>query len=288
MIWLIFHTVTFDFYLVLTKQYCVPYTGAVEATFNGNSSVIQYSNTLLNTSQDTGIAFSLRLRTRDFNATLLYLRNTVLSSFISIQLSNGSLQIHYDFGTSSWVNTDMFVADGIWHEIRVTFSDNMTSLSVDGSSRSEQSLVNNQLPSFIDNSSEVFIGADAEQKNHFKGCLNEVRINSFLLPFFTRMELANDSSVERFDVVQMNDVKIGCHGDYVCGHSHCLNNGTCRDVWNAYVCDCAAGFNGTFCGNNIDECATGNQCMNGATCVDGIATYSCVCAAGFTGLLYVS
>jgi len=261
------------------------FTGAVEATFNDNSSVIEYSNTLLNTSQEPLITVSLQLRTRDFSATVLYVRHSVSGWFISVQLSDGKLQILYDFDALSSLNTDALVADGIWHEITVTFTHNLTSLIIDGNSTDDQPVAENGLQNFVDSSCEVFVAANAESNNHFKGCLGEVRINSLLLPFFARTELANDTSTERFDVVQMHDVEIGCHGDDVCSYTNCLNNGTCQDVWNAHVCECAAGFNGTFCEENIDECAAGNQCENGATCVDGIASYSCICPDGFSGPL---
>jgi len=261
------------------------FTGVTEATFNGNSSAIEYSNTLVNTSQQSLITVSLQLRTRDFNATVLYLHHGVSSWFISIQLSDGKLQILYDFGALSSLNNEAFIADGIWHEITVTFTHNVTSVIIDRNITDNQPVSESHLQNFVNSSCEVFVGADAESKNHFKGCLGEMRINSLLLPFFTRAELANDTSMERFDIVQMYGVEIGCHGDDVCGYTHCLNNGTCRDVWNAHVCDCAAGFNGTMCENDIDECATGNQCENGATCIDGIASYSCICPAGFTGPL---
>jgi len=262
-------------------------TGGVDATFNGQSSVIQYSNTILNSSQQPVITFSLRLRTRDFNATILYLWHTVSNWFLSIQLADGKLQIVHQFGASLWWNTDAFVADGIWHEVTVTYSHNRTSLIVDSSSVGDQPVVENSLRNFVDSSCTVIIGTDAEHSSSFKGCLDEVRINSLLLPFFTRAELVNDTSTDRFDVVQMTDVEVGCHSDDVCASTAvCLNNGTCRDVWNAHMCDCAAGFNGTLCEVNIDECAAGNECDNGAMCVDGIASYSCICAAGFTGLRY--
>jgi len=260
------------------------FTGVVMATFDGNSSVIEYSNTLLNSSQDPLINVSLQLRTRDVSATVLYLQHSVSNRFFSVQLSDGKLQILYDLGALPF-NTDALVADGIWHEVTLMFSRNMTYLIIDGNTTDDQPIAENHLQNFFDSSCDVFVGADAEGNDHFKGCLAEVRINSKLLPFFTRAELANDTSVERFNVVQMHDVEIGCHSDDVCGYTNCLNNGTCRDVWNAHVCDCAAGFNGTMCEDDIDECAAHSRCENGATCIDGIASYSCNCSAGFSGLL---
>jgi len=255
----------------------------VEATFNDSLTVIQYSNTL-NSSQQSSITFTLRLRTRDLSATILYIKHTVANWFISIQLSDGKLQLVDDFDAFSWSNADAFVADGIWHKVDVIYTINVTTVIVDGNSTDGQRAVEGLPQNVFDSDCTVFIGADAEHKNSFKGCLDEVRINSFLLPFFGRSELANDTSMERFDIVQMTVINVGCHSDDVChSTSVCENNGTCRDVWNAHECDCAEGFNGTSCEVNINECDVGNECANGATCVDGIASYSCKCVVGFTG-----
>lgn len=43
-----------------------------------------------------------------------------------------------------------------------------------------------------------------------------------------------------------------------------------------------AGFNGTNCENNIDDCP-GHQCANGGICMDGVNTYNCQCPPEWTG-----
>lgn len=48
-----------------------------------------------------------------------------------------------------------------------------------------------------------------------------------------------------------------------------------------------AGFNGTNCENNIDDCP-GHQCANGGTCMDGVNTYNCQCPPEWTGKGFVS
>merc|ERR1712152_13277 len=55
------------------------------------------------------------------------------------------------------------------------------------------------------------------------------------------------------------------------------------DGLDAYTCDCVAGFEGTHCETNIDNCVGVTSCQNGGTCVDGINNYTCNCAEGFTG-----
>ncbi len=60
----------------------------------------------------------------------------------------------------------------------------------------------------------------------------------------------------------------------------CEHGGVCRDVGNSHRCDCALGYDGSYCGTQIDECASA-PCRNGATCVDHIGRYTCICLNGF-------
>lgn len=68
----------------------------------------------------------------------------------------------------------------------------------------------------------------------------------------------------------------------------CMNGGTCTDVTSSsgqqgeYICECAAGWHGSRCQLDVDEC-TSNPCQNGATCTHGIDSYSCICDIGYHG-----
>ena len=62
----------------------------------------------------------------------------------------------------------------------------------------------------------------------------------------------------------------------------CENGGTCNDAVNGYTCSCAAGFTGTTCHEEVDECDS-NPCQNGATCEDSRNSYSCDCENGYFG-----
>ena len=47
---------------------------------------------------------------------------------------------------------------------------------------------------------------------------------------------------------------------------------------NSYTCDCAAGYTGTNCSTNIDDCGD-DSCQNGGTCEvsKDNSVYNCIC-----------
>ncbi|KAE8289443.1 Protein jagged-2 [Larimichthys crocea] len=66
----------------------------------------------------------------------------------------------------------------------------------------------------------------------------------------------------------------------VCGpHGRCIS----LPAGN-FSCSCEAGFTGTYCHENINDCAS-SPCKNGGTCIDGINSFQCFCPDGWEGSL---
>lgn len=54
----------------------------------------------------------------------------------------------------------------------------------------------------------------------------------------------------------------------------CRNGGLCMDAGNTHHCRCQAGYTGSYCEDQVDECSP-SPCQNGATCTDYPGGYSC-------------
>uniref|UniRef100_A0A8C2KBY9 Delta-like protein n=1 Tax=Cyprinus carpio TaxID=7962 RepID=A0A8C2KBY9_CYPCA len=66
----------------------------------------------------------------------------------------------------------------------------------------------------------------------------------------------------------------------VCGpHGRCISQSGGN-----FTCSCHPGFTGTYCHENVNDCAS-SPCQSGGTCIDDIDSFRCVCPAGFNGQL---
>uniref|UniRef100_A0A182Y3Y1 Notch n=1 Tax=Anopheles stephensi TaxID=30069 RepID=A0A182Y3Y1_ANOST len=68
-----------------------------------------------------------------------------------------------------------------------------------------------------------------------------------------------------------------------CNENSCQHGGLCVPLGHDIHCFCPAGFSGTRCEIDIDECAS-QPCYNGGTCKDLPQGYECRCARGYSGI----
>lgn len=54
----------------------------------------------------------------------------------------------------------------------------------------------------------------------------------------------------------------------------CQHGGLCVDEEDKHYCHCQAGYTGSYCEDEVDECSP-NPCQNGATCTDYLGGFSC-------------
>ena len=63
----------------------------------------------------------------------------------------------------------------------------------------------------------------------------------------------------------------------------CQNGAGCTSNVDSYTCNCVAGWEGTDCETDIDECAN-NPCQNGGICTNTVGGFQCACVQGVRGI----
>jgi len=70
-----------------------------------------------------------------------------------------------------------------------------------------------------------------------------------------------------------------------CASTPCVNGASCADGVNHFVCSCVAGWGGNRCQTDINECASGPCFAGQGACRDLLNGFNCTCNAGYTGHL---
>ena len=265
--------------------------------------MIVYNNSLNNTRDINTI--TLRLRTRRDQCFVMYAFNTQNTFFVTLEIQNSYLAVLFDFGNLAGridMNTTYTVSDGSWHDISIAFGSQEnsvqrrsttspleTSINIDNNYTMTDTVEAQGGLGDVVHDGTVYLGdIDSPDNDHFtryspfEGNLDEVRIGTFLLPFFDQSEY-NASNPEQFYAVSITGVSIGSEGEDVCNSSLCENGATCVDKWNEYSCSCVAGFTGTYCETDIDECDS-DPCQFATACFDMVDGFNCSCLPGYEGV----
>ena len=71
------------------------------------------------------------------------------------------------------------------------------------------------------------------------------------------------------------------------GEADCVDNATCINIINGFVCLCPFGFmgDGRMSGSGcfLDECSSTSDCVENATCVNSPDGFVCLCPPDLTG-----
>ncbi|GAB6032299.1 hypothetical protein CHUAL_010938 [Chamberlinius hualienensis] len=122
--------------------------------------------------------------------------------------------------------------------------------------------------------------APIQEVAYFKGVLQDVRVNNWLVEMFNH---SADSSMKSLrDNVTVIDVLPGVQSDNACHPNPCGNGSNCTVTWNDYVCHCAEGFRGKNC-TDKEFCAF-FSCPEGSECRSLIDGYECISNATFNGI----
>jgi uncharacterized membrane protein len=74
----------------------------------------------------------------------------------------------------------------------------------------------------------------------------------------------------------------GAGGDDPCDPNPCEHDSDCTSSGSTFTCDCAAGYQGTTCDEDIDECDP-NPCRMNIACTNMLADFSCNCPRELMG-----
>ncbi|XP_056282449.1 protein jagged-2-like isoform X2 [Pseudoliparis swirei] len=147
-----------------------------------------------------------------------------------------------------------------------------------------------------------FAGTTCEVQNDPCGpnpCHNKAKCHSLVSDFYcscpddyegkTCSELKDHCKTNRCRVIDSCTIAVATNdtqqrvwhiSSNVCGpHGRCIS----LPAGN-FSCSCEPGFTGTYCHENINDCAS-SPCENGGTCIDGINSFQCFCPEGWEGHL---
>lgn len=158
------------------------------------------------------------------------------------------------------------------------------------------------LDSFMCECSQGFTGTTCEVQNDPcspNPCQNKAQCHSLKGDFYcicpddyegkTCSELKDHCKTNHCQVIDSCTVAVATNdtqkrvwhiSSNVCGpHGRCIS----LPAGN-FSCSCDPGFTGTYCHENINDCAS-SPCKNGGTCIDGINLFQCFCPDGWEGSL---
>ncbi|XP_041704506.1 protein crumbs homolog 1-like [Coregonus clupeaformis] len=247
----------------------------------GNEDSQSYA--VFTTTDDAGsdITVSLFLRTRRHAGLLLVLANST-SQYLRLWLDEGRVRVQlHNFET---LTSESVVNDGDIHFVSVVVDREHMVLYVANQKQGsvEVRTVDSQMGDV------VYVGGLAEQKlssafgGYFKGCIQDLRINSKRLQFFRL-----DTTVTSYPLVLMANITAGCAGVDSCSRNPCQNGGMCYPMWDEFACTCPPNTAGRRCEEvkwcelapcpAQAECRTLNQgyeCFSNATFLDDSSVLS--------------
>ncbi|XP_017557924.1 protein crumbs homolog 1 [Pygocentrus nattereri] len=219
------------------------------------------------------ITLSMFLRTRQESGLLLALTNST-SRYLHVWLEQGRLKAQVDNSPS--IEGRNSVSDGDIHFVSIAIEQDQMILL-------ESDLVSGPLavrPVHIHAGDKVYVAGMGDIHaltvfgGHFKGCIQDLRLNDEPLPFFPLSTLVKSYMPER-----LVNVSEGCIGDDYCMKNPCQNGGMCFLLWDDFTCACPPSTFGRHC-EEVHWCEL-SPCPPQAECRPVIQGYECISNATF-------
>ncbi|XP_077440055.1 protein crumbs homolog 1 isoform X2 [Vanacampus margaritifer] len=207
----------------------------------GSEDSLSYAAFTVTDDLGQGLSISLFLRTRKPGGLLLAVSNSGMQ-YLHVWLEDGVVMAQ--LGDVESLRGESAVDDGQVHFVNVEVAKGRMTLHVEAHKQAEVEVTTDGLQE----GDAVYVGglleSDATEVfgGHFKGCIQDLRINDRRLQFF-----GLGTSVTTFPLQLMENVTAGCSGDNTCSRNPCLNGGMCYTMWDDFTCSCPPSTAGQHC-----------------------------------------
>ncbi|XP_029284924.1 protein crumbs homolog 1 isoform X2 [Cottoperca gobio] len=204
------------------------------------------------------LSISFFLRTRRHYGLLLVLVNSS-SQYLHMWLEDGKVTVQLNNFES--LKAESAINDGEVHFVSVEVSEDRMALYVAAQKQGDVEVrtINVQAGDTVHVGGLLGSWTTSVFGGHFKGCIQDLRINDRRLSFF-----GLDTSVGSYPLMLMENVTVGCSGDNACSMNPCLNGGMCYSVWDDYTCTCPPSTAGRRCEEvrwcELSPCPTDSEC----------------------------
>ncbi|XP_022610736.1 protein crumbs homolog 1-like [Seriola dumerili] len=225
----------------------------------GNKDLESYAVFSLDDDASDTLTISMFIRTRQSSGLLLILANGT-SQYLRLWLEEGRVKVQVNnFETLVGRAT---VSDGHFHLVTVKLEG--TAATLFQSAQDQGSMPIRHIRAHPGDL--VFIGglpdsrASASFGGYFKGCVQDLRINSKRLQFYPIA-----TPVESYNLEQLINVEQRCSSDNACAVNPCLNGGVCYSMWDDFICNCPPNTAGQRCEEvkwcELSPCPTSSLCQ---------------------------
>ncbi|MED6294979.1 hypothetical protein CHARACLAT_026641 [Characodon lateralis] len=207
----------------------------------GNKDLESYAMFSIDNDPGDSVVITMFIRTRQSSGLLLILANTT-SQYLRLWLVEGRVKVQVN-NYENLVGRNI-VSNG--HFQLLTMKLEGTAATLFQSAQIQNSIAIRRVQ--VHPGDLVYVGglpdlrASASFGGYFKGCIQDLRINSKRLQFYPV-----STPVESYNLEKLEAVAEGCSSDNTCAANPCLNGGECYSMWDDFICSCPSNTAGQRC-----------------------------------------
>ncbi|KAJ0011773.1 hypothetical protein NQD34_012748, partial [Periophthalmus magnuspinnatus] len=240
----------------------------------GNKEQPSYGVFLLEDDLGDTLTVSMFVRTRQTSGLLLILANST-SQYFRMWLDGG--RVHVQINNYESLEGQSVISDGHFHLLTIKLERTTASLFQSAHNQGSTAIRHIQ----ASEGDIVYVGgltdprASASFGGYFKGCVQDLRVNSKRLQFYPIA-----TQVESYNLQQHNNVQQGCSSDNACAVNPCFNSGVCYSMWDDFLCNCPPNTAGRRC-EEVKWCEM-SPCPSSTICLSHSQGFDCECLSNIT------